>query len=200
MLSGMLALKLRHWLGLFPAAEPLGTRQQGGQVVGGSALLGRNGKGRPTHPFASKEPKPTRARLIGLLDPLRRKRYVEVEQFLATVNGAMSKTHFYQTPKNWGWAVQYMVGSKHCLCTLHFLPGILEATVVLGTGLEPLADGAGLPPDLRRRIRRTRPVRGERWVRLPIHGDSDFAAFQALIGLKAADLRRRKGRARMRTK
>ena len=167
--------------------------------MGGSALFGRNSKGRPVHPFASKEPKPTRARLVGLLDPLQRKRHGEVERFLATLSGATSRSQFYQRPKGWGWVVQYMMGSKRCLCTLHLLPGIFEATVVLGTGLDPLADGAGLPPDLRRRIRRTRPDRGERWVRLPIHGDADFAAFQALIGLKAADLRGRKGKARMKT-
>ena len=48
---------------------------------------GKHAKG-PVHPFARKDPKPTRARLVSLLDPLGRKRYSEVERFLATINGA----------------------------------------------------------------------------------------------------------------
>src|SRR5260370_11983645 len=73
----------------------------------------RNGS---SHPFLKKDPKPTRARLVSLLDPLGRKRYGEVERFLATVNGASSGLFYYGT--TWGWAVPYQLGIKNTLCTL----------------------------------------------------------------------------------
>ena len=90
-----------------------------------SSLNGKN-----AHPFAKKDPKPTRARLVGLLDPLGRKRYSEVERFLATVPGATSGLFYFNN--DWGWAVRYMMGTKNALCTLHLLPNNFEASVQLG--------------------------------------------------------------------
>lgn len=162
--------------------------------MAGSTLLGRGGKRGSEHPFAKKEPKPTRARLVSLLDPLGRKRYAEVERFLATVSGATSGLHYYEKERSWGWAVRYMLGTKDCLCTLHLLPNLFEATVTLDARLNSQANGANLPQDLRRRIGRTRPMSGTRWVRLPIRSDSDYASFQALIQLKATALRGREGK------
>lgn len=153
----------------------------------------RSGK-KVEHPFSRKEPKPTRARLVSLLDPLGRKRYAEVERFLATVNGATSGLHYYD--REWGWAVRYMLGTKESLCTLHLLPQLFEATVALSRDVDLQGNGTKLPTDLRRRIGRSRPVSGTRWVRVPIRSDSDYVNFQTLIRLKADSMRGSKGRAK----
>ncbi|MCZ7645201.1 MAG: DUF3788 domain-containing protein [Planctomycetota bacterium] len=138
-----------------------------------------------SHPFTRKEPKPTRARLVSLLDPLGRKRYGEVERFLATINGATSGLHYYDT--NWGWAVRYMLGAKDALCTLHLLPNSFEATVPVDEGVK--ANGTVLAPELRRRIGRTRTVNGKRLVRVPLRSDADYQNFQGLVTLKAETLK-----------
>jgi hypothetical protein len=161
--------------------------------VAGSTLV-KGGKRGPEHPFAKKEPKPTRARLVSLLDPLGRKRYAEVERFLATINGATSGLHFYERDRSWGWAVRYMLGTRDSLCTLHLLPNLFEATVSVDSKMDSHANGANLPAELRRRIGRTRPLSGVRWVRLPIRSDSDYLSFQALIQLKATALRGKEGK------
>jgi hypothetical protein len=143
----------------------------------------KNGKkGESNHPFAKKEPKPTRARLVSLLDPLGRKRYSEVERFLATVNGATSGLHYFDT--DWGWAVRYMLGAKEQLCTLHLLPNSFEATVGMHNMLDLNSNGA-ISPELKRRIARTRPVKDVRWVRMPIRSDADYSSFQHVIRTKA---------------
>src|ERR1700749_3237858 len=99
--------------------------------------IGKDSKNGSAHPFLKKDPKPTRARLVSLLDPLGRKRYGEVERFLATVNGANSGLFYYGTA--WGWAVPYLLGAKPTLCPLHLLPKMFEATVPLGNEMdEPL--------------------------------------------------------------
>jgi len=146
------------------------------------------------HPFSKKEPKPTRARLVSLLDPLGRKRYAEVERFLATVSGATSGLHYYD--RNWGWAVRYMLGTKESLCTLHLLPQLFEATVALSKDADLQNNGTKLATDLRRRIGRARPVSGTRWVRVPIRSDSDYTNFQALIRIKAETVRGAKSKAK----
>jgi hypothetical protein len=139
------------------------------------------------HPFARKEPKPTRARLVTLLDPLGRKRYAEVERFLATIGGATSGLHYYDD--DWGWAVRYMIGAKDVLCTLHLLPKLFESTVAVNAGLDRTMSAEELGPELRRRIARTKPVNGVRWVRMPIRSDGDYRGFQALIRFKAEAIR-----------
>ncbi|MCY3023014.1 MAG: DUF3788 family protein [Planctomycetota bacterium] len=147
----------------------------------------KNGSG---HPFAKKDPKPTRARLVSLLDPLGRKRYGEVERFLATVNGATSGLFYYGT--NWGWAVRYLLGAKNTLCTLHLLPNSFEATVTLGKEMEEPLKTSSLIGDLKRRLGRCKGQGGARCVRLPIKNDTDYGRFQALINLKASVLRTKK--------
>ncbi|GMV79892.1 MAG: hypothetical protein AMXMBFR7_10760 [Planctomycetota bacterium] len=153
------------------------------------AAVRRNGN---DHPFAKKEPKPTRARLVSLLDPLGRKRYGEVERFLATVPGATSGLHYYDT--DWGWAVRYMHGTKDALCTLHLLPNTFEATIPVDDTIR--ANGTALAPELRRRIGRTRTVNGKRLVRLPLRSDGDYANFQGLVGLRAEMLRNKPTKAK----
>ncbi|MBI3828166.1 MAG: DUF3788 family protein [Planctomycetes bacterium] len=152
-----------------------------------NSALSKNGNG---HPFQKEDPKPTRARLVSLLDPLGRKRYSEIERFLATVNGATSGLHFY--PNAWGWAVRYVLGNKNDLCTLHLLPNTFEATVALDKDVEPHIQNGTLQTDLRRRIGRTRAEKGTRWVRLPIRSDLDYANFQSLINLKVEVLKSKK--------
>jgi len=148
----------------------------------------KNGKKGNNHPFAKKEPKPTRARLVSLLDPLGRKRYAEVERFLATITGATSGLHYYDA--DWGWAVRYMLGSKEELCTLHLLPEIFEATVALKEAHD-VASNDALITDLKRRISRT-PLEGTvRWVRLPLRSDIDYQNFQTLIKIKSEIMRSR---------
>lgn len=156
-------------------------------MISGSVKQSKNGS---AHPFAKKDPKPTRARLVSLLDPLGRKRYSEVERFLATVSGATSGLFYYGT--NWGWAVRYLLGAKNTLCTLHLLPNSFEATVALGKEMDGHLKTATFPPDLKRRIVRSKLQAGARCVRLPIKNDSDYASFQALIHLKADALRAKK--------
>src|SRR5476649_838239 len=155
--------------------------------MNGNGKLHKNGS---AHPFAKKDPKPTRARLVSLLDPLGRKRYGEVERFLATVNGANSGLFYYGT--NWGWAVRYLLGAKATLCTLHLLPNLFEATVPLGKESDEALKNAVFPGDLKRRMTRVKPLNGTRHVRLPIKNDADYASFQFLINLKSEALRSKK--------
>lgn len=138
------------------------------------------------HPFIKQEPKPTRARLVSLLDPLGRKRYGEVERFLATIVGATSGLHYYEN--GWGWAVRYTLGSKETLCTIHLLPNTFEATVAIASETEFKNEALPLAPELRRRIGRTRPSSGMRAVRLPIRSDADYANFQILTKYKVEAL------------
>jgi hypothetical protein len=152
--------------------------------------IDKSSKNGSQHPFAKKDPKPTRARLVSLLDPLGRKRYSEVERFLATVNGATSGLFYYGTA--WGWAVRYLLGAKNTLCTLHLLPNSFEATVMLGKEMDECIKKNSFSPDLKRRIARGKVQSGARCVRLPIKNDSDYTSFQTLIGLKAEALRAKK--------
>ena len=147
------------------------------------------GNGQQKTPFTRKSLKPTRARMVSLLDPLGRKRYCEVERFLVTVTGATCGL-FHSA--NFGWAVRYLLGAKTPLCTLHILPNSFEATVVLGKDLNEPLRNAVASPDLKRRIVRCKAQNGMRCVRLPIRNDNDYAGFQLLINLKAEDLRAKK--------
>jgi hypothetical protein len=155
--------------------------------VNGTEKLSKNGS---KHPFAKKDPKPTRARLVSLLDPLGRKRYGEVERFLATVNGATSGLFYYGT--KWGWAVRYLLGTKTTLCTLHLLPNRFEATVTLGKEMDDPLDSSACSMDLKRYVARHKGQDGPRCVRLPIKNDQDYGRFQALIGIRATALRAKK--------
>ena len=147
------------------------------------------GNGQQKTPFTRKSLKPTRARMVSLLDPLGRKRYCETERFLATVTGSTSGM-FHSA--NFGWAVRYLLGPKTTLCTLHILPNSFEATVALGKGLDEPLKNAVASPDLKRRIARCKAQNGMRCVRLPIRNDNDCAGFQLLINLKAESLRAKK--------
>jgi hypothetical protein len=151
---------------------------------------GRSPKDASKHPFAKKDPKPTRARLVSLLDPLGRKRYGEVERFLATVNGATSGLFYYGT--KWGWAVRYLLGTKNTLCTLHLLPNTFEATVALSREIDEALNSSPSPLDLKRWVTRHQIHGSQRCVRLPIKNDQDYGRFQTLIHLKAAALRAKK--------
>lgn len=151
---------------------------------------GKQPKNGNAHPFAKKDPKPTRARLVSLLDPLGRKRYSEVERFLATVTGATSGLFYYNI--TWGWAVRYLLGAKNTLCTLHLLPNSFEATVALGKEMDEPLKTAAISPDLKRRIAKGKLQSGARLVRMPIKNDGDYSSFQALIALKADALRAKK--------
>ncbi|MGD0089052.1 MAG: DUF3788 family protein [Planctomycetota bacterium] len=151
---------------------------------------GKNSKDGSRHPFARKDPKPTRARLVSLLDPLGRKRYGEVERFLATVTGATSGLFYYGA--KWGWAVRYLLGTKNPLCTLHLLPNTFEATVALGKEMDGSLNGPDCPQELKRWLARHKGQGGPRCVRLPLKNDQDYGRFQALIHLKAAALRGKK--------
>jgi len=150
-----------------------------------------NGKEKTgVHPFVKKDPKPTRARLVSLLDPLGRKRYSEVERFLATVTGATSGLFYYGN--GWGWAVRYLLGTKNTLCTLHLLPNLFEASVQLGKEMELALKDAQLDSDLKRRLSRSKVQGGAKCVRIPIKNDHDYAGFKLLIQLKAEALRAKK--------
>ena len=155
-----------------------------------SSFNGRDSKS-SAHPFAKKDPKPTRARLVSLLDPLGRKRYSEVERFLATVQGATSGLFYYGT--NWGWAVRYLIGTKNTLCTLHLLPNLFEASVQLGKEMDALIKVTPVTdPELKRRLAKSKLMAGAKVVRMPIKNDHDYAGFMTLIGFKAQALRAKK--------
>jgi hypothetical protein len=151
---------------------------------------GKDSKNGSAHPFLKKDPKPTRARLVSLLDPLGRKRYSEVERYLATVQGATSGLFYYGNA--WGWAVRYLIGAKNTLCTLHLLPSQFEASVQLGKEMETLLKAATLDSDLKRRLAKSKVQAGAKCVRTPIKNDHDYAGFKTLIQLKAESLKMKK--------
>lgn len=153
-----------------------------------SSLNGKEKDG--AHPFLKKDPKPTRARLVSLLDPLGRKRYSEVERFLATVNGATSGL-FYYGP-TWGWAVRYLLGAKNTLCTLHLLRNQFEASVQLGKEMDIKLKAATIDTEMKRRLSRSKLQGGAKVVRMPIKNDHDYNGFKTLIGLRAETLREKK--------
>ena len=153
-------------------------------IQGGNALY--HGNGQHKAPFTRKSLKPTRARLVSLLDPLGRKRYCEMERFLATIKGF--SCGLFHSP-DFGWAIRYSLGAKTTLCTLHLLPNSFEATVALGKEMDEPLKNAAASPDLKRRIARSKAQNGKRVVRLPIRNDSDCASFKMLINLKAEALR-----------
>lgn len=155
-----------------------------------SSLNGKDSKDTSAHPFLKKDPKPTRARLVSLLDPLGRKRYSEVERFLATVQGATSGLFYYGT--NWGWAVRYLLGTKNTLCTLHLLRNQFEASVQLGKEMDAKLKLATLDTELKRRLSRSKLAGGVKVVRMPIKNDHDYASFKTLIGVRAETLREKK--------
>jgi hypothetical protein len=138
------------------------------------------------NPFFQEKPKPTRARLVGLLDPLGRRRYGEVERFLATLNGTSSGLQF-NVKEKWGWVVQYSLGSKNPLCVLHFSPNQFMATVDLDSKCD--LDNLEIPPDLKRKLARAKPVKGCRRLSLPLKSDADYQNFQSMIRAKASLLR-----------
>ena len=156
-------------------------------VISGNGKYSKNGS---AHPFAKKDPKPTRARLVSLLDPLGRKRYSEVERYLATVQGATSGLFYYGNA--WGWAVRYLIGAKNTLCTLHLLPSLFEASVQLGKEMDLALKAATLDAELKRRLARSKVQAGAKCVRTPIKNDHDYAGFKTLIQLKAESLRAKK--------
>jgi len=143
------------------------------------------------HPFAEKEPKPTRARLISLLDPLGRRRYGEVERFLSAVKGATSGLFYFNT--TWGWAVRYVFDMKTTICVLHLLPNQFEATVMLGKEMDVPLKSAAISSDLKRRISQSKVMNGNKAVRIPIKNDGDFGCFQMLIKLKTEAMRTNNG-------
>lgn len=151
---------------------------------------GKDLKNGSAHPFLKKDPKPTRARLVSLLDPLGRKRYSEVERHLATVQGATSGLFYYGS--TWGWAVRYLIGAKNTLCTLHLLPSQFEASVQLGKEMETMLKAATLDSDLKRRLAKSKVQGGAKCVRTPIKNDHDYAGFKTLIQLKAESLKLKK--------
>lgn len=153
-----------------------------------SSLNGKEKDG--AHPFLKKDPKPTRARLVSLLDPLGRKRYSEVERFLATVNGATSGL-FYYGP-TWGWAVRYLLGVKNTLCTLHLLRNQFEASVQLGKEMDAKLKNAQIDTELKRRLSRSKTQGGAKVLRMPIKNDHDYSGFKTMIGLRAEALREKK--------
>ncbi len=151
------------------------------------AVKAKNGV---VHPFAKKDPKPTRARLVSLLDPLGRKRYGEVERFLAGVTGSTSGLFYYGS--QWGWAVRYLLGAKNTLCTLHLLPNTFEATVTLGKDMDELLKNAPLSSELKRKLSRGKTQGAVPGVRMALRNDSDYTSFQALIGIRAQAIRAKK--------
>jgi hypothetical protein len=149
------------------------------------------------HPFAKKDPKPTRARLVGLLDPLGRRRYSEVERFLAGISGATSGLHYFGTQNgvNWGWAVRYTQGDKAVLCVLHLLPETFEATIAANKEMQEALKATEISTETRRRIGRSKGSASSLMIRLPLKNDADFAAFKILINLKASCKKAKAGKA-----
>src|SRR5258706_4634615 len=113
-------------------------------MINGNGKLHKNGS---AHPFVKKDPKPTRARLVSLLDAVGRKRYSEVERFLATIQGATSGLFYYGNA--WGWAVRYLLGTKNTLCTLHLLPNLFEASVQLGKEMDTALKTAPIDSEMK---------------------------------------------------
>lgn len=92
----------------------------------------------PLNPFAQRQPKPKVLHLIKLPNARQRANYRRLSRSFKRLAGVHADLHYYGT--SWGWALRYRRGDEQ-LCTLHFLPSRLDATVTLSRSLYDWALG-----------------------------------------------------------
>jgi hypothetical protein len=122
--------------------------------------------GRSANPYSRPDPKPTIVELLGLITPRQKSTYQSVSRSLKRLAGVHASLNYYG--KEWGWALRYSRGDA-TLCTLHFLPSKLDATVAVSRKLEDWGLG---PNHLSRATKRSlgsgRASNPARLIRMPL--------------------------------
>lgn len=117
--------------------------------AGGVAGMGR--AGHSVNPYSEQDSKPRLSDLLALITPTQKRTYRNVSRSIKRLPGVRSKLNFYG--KEWGWALRYSRGDA-TLCTLHFLPSKLEATLTVTRKLEDWGLGPNhLSPATKRSLR-----------------------------------------------
>lgn len=122
--------------------------------------------GRSTNPFAKLAPKPKIVDLLKLITPNQKATFRNVSRSLKRMAGVHATLNYYG--KEWGWALRYQRGDA-TLCTLHFLPAKLDATITVSTKLEDWARGPNhLSPATKRSLHSLRRRLHTKMIRLPL--------------------------------
>jgi hypothetical protein len=82
----------------------------------------------PGNPYSTRAPKPQIVALLQLLTRKQRDHYHKLARSLKILPGVHAELNFYGS--EWGWALRYRRGDAS-LCTLHFLPSKLDATITV---------------------------------------------------------------------
>lgn len=98
--------------------------------------MGRAGS--RVNPFAQPAPKPKIVDLLRLLTAKQKGTFRNLSRSLKRIAGVHAGLNYYGN--EWGWALTYRRGDA-TLCTLHFLPSRLEATVTVTRELDDWSRG-----------------------------------------------------------
>lgn len=122
--------------------------------------------GHSTNPYSEQDVKPKFGDLLALITPSQKEIYQTVSRSLKRLPGVHSRLNFYG--KEWGWALRYSRGDA-TLCTLHFLPSKLEATLTVTRRLEDWGLGPNhVSPATKRSLRSIAVSPPTKLLRLPL--------------------------------
>ena len=118
------------------------------------------------NPFSHPDPKPKIFELLRLITPRQKQTYRNVSRSLKRLAGVHATLNFYG--KEWGWALRYSRGDA-TLCTLHFLPSSLEATITVTRKLEDWGLGPNhLSPGTKRSLLSITESPSTKMLRMPL--------------------------------
>lgn len=122
--------------------------------------------GHPANPYAQQDPKPKIVDLLKLITPRQKSTYQNVSRSLKRIPGVHAQLNYYG--KEWGWALRYLRGDA-TLCTLHFLPSKLEATITVTQKLQDWGLGPRqLSPATKRSLNTVTTAPDATMLRLPL--------------------------------
>lgn len=118
------------------------------------------------NPYASRLPKPRIVDLISLLTCRQRANYRTVSRALKRMPGVHGE--LYHHGESWGWTLRYRRGDA-ILCTMHFLPSKLDATITVTRALDEWAVQPNhLSPVTKRGINSLRRYAHANLLRMPL--------------------------------
>ncbi len=120
----------------------------------------------PANPYAERNPKPKILDMIRLLGAAQRANYHKLSRSLKRLPGVHAELNYFGT--SWGWALRYRRGDA-TLCTLHFLPSKLGATVTVTRAVEDWAMGPNhLSTTTKRDLVSLRRYSHTKWLTMPL--------------------------------